>query len=140
MGSTNIQIKVRGLPPYSLIENYIKLGVLKMNNFNGIGRLTKDADLKYTPNGVAVAKFTLAIKRNYKNDAGEYESDFINFVAWKRTAEAIANYTQKGLQLAVSGRLQSRTYDDTNGGKRFVVEVIVDTVTFIEKKKQPQPQ
>ncbi|OUB78426.1 single-stranded DNA-binding protein [Bacillus thuringiensis] len=111
-----------------------------MNNFNGIGRLTKDADLKYTPNGVAVAKFTLAIKRNYKNDAGEYESDFINFVAWKGTAEAIANYTQKGLQLAVSGRLQSRTYDDTNGGKRFVVEVIVDTVTFIEKKKQPQPQ
>ncbi|PEK34100.1 single-stranded DNA-binding protein [Bacillus pseudomycoides] len=111
-----------------------------MNNFNGIGRLTKDVDLTYTPNGLAVAKFTLAIKRNYKNGQGEFESDFINFVAWKGTAEAIANYTQKGMQLGVSGRLQSRNYDDDNGKKHFVVEVVVDNVTFLEKKKQPQPQ
>lgn len=114
-----------------------------MNNWNGIGRLTKDAELTYTPEGLAVATFTLAIKRDFKNNKGEYESDFINFVAWRGTAEAIANYTEKGMQMAVTGRLQSRTYDDKNGVKRFVVEVIVSSVTFTEKKKQnkqPQPQ
>lgn len=105
-----------------------------MNNTQLIGRLTKDVDLKYTPNGVAVANFTLAINRPFKNQNGENEADFINIVVWKKAAENVAQYMRKGSKVAVSGRLQSRTYEDKDGKTIFVTEVVSNGVEFLDTK------
>jgi|SRR5699024_8159784 len=105
-----------------------------MNNTQLIGRLTKDVDLKYTPNGVAVANFTLAINRPFKNQNGENEADFINIVVWKKAAENVAQYMRKGSKVAVSGRLQSRTYEDKDGKTIFVTEVVSNSVEFLDTK------
>lgn len=105
-----------------------------MNNTQLIGRMTKDVDLKYTPNGVAVANFTLAINRPFKNKNGENEADFINIVVWKKAAENVAQYMKKGSKVAVSGRLQSRTYQDKDEKTVFVTEVVSNSVEFLETK------
>lgn len=99
-----------------------------------IGRLTKDPELKYTPNGVAVANFTLAVDRFRTNAQGERETDFIPIVIWQKQAENVANYLGKGSLVAVDGRLQVRTYDGKDGQRRWVTEVIADTVRFLDKK------
>lgn len=118
-----------------------------MNNISLIGRLTKDIDLRYTASGVAVGTFTLAVNRAFKNAAGETEADFIQCVIWKKGAETLANYTQKGSQLGINGRIQTRTYDNQQGQKVYVTEVVVDHFYFLEKKgsqagggNQSQPQ
>lgn len=99
-----------------------------------IGRLTKDPELRYTPNGVAVANFTLAIDRNYKNAQGEKETDFIPCVVYRQLAELVTNYLSKGKLAAVDGRIQVRTYTGQDGQKRWVTEIIAEDVRFLSPK------
>ncbi|MCO1601445.1 MULTISPECIES: single-stranded DNA-binding protein [Desulfosporosinus] len=99
-----------------------------------IGRLTKDPELRYTPTGVAVANFTLAIDRNYKNAQGERDTDFINCVVYRQLAELCANYLAKGKLAAVDGRIQVRSYTGQDGQKRWVTEVIAEDVRFLSPK------
>lgn len=101
-----------------------------MNKIILIGRLTKDPDLRYTPNGAAVCTFTLAVNRPYAKD-GEQDADFINIVVWNKSGENCAKYLEKGRQAAIEGRLQIRTYDGDDGKKRWVTEVVADRVEFI---------
>lgn len=113
-----------------------------MNKFNGIGRLTKDAELTTTTNGVNVARFTIAINRKFKNADGDYEADFINCVAWRNTADLISKYTKKGDRIGVCGSVQTRSFDAQDGSKRYVTEIVVDEIEFLstnntEKKDEP---
>ena len=107
-----------------------------MNKFIGIGRLTKDTELRYTTSNVAVAQFSLAVNRDFKNQQGEYEADFINCVAYRKLAETIAEYVRKGDRIAVEGRLQVRNYDNSEGKKIYITEVVVDGIDFLEAKKK----
>lgn len=105
-----------------------------LNRIVLIGRLTKDPELRYTPNGKAVASFTLAVDRPFKNQRGEREADFINIVVWGSQAENSANYLAKGKLAAVDGRLQIRTFDGQDGQRRWVTEVVADNVRFLSPK------
>lgn len=105
-----------------------------LNRIILIGRLTRDPELRYTQSGVAVASFTLAVNRNFKNAQGENEADFIDIVVWRGQAEHCANYLGKGRLVALEGRLQVRTYETQEGQKRKVAEVVADSVKFLEKK------
>lgn len=105
-----------------------------MNRVVLVGRLTKDPDLRYTPNGVPVATFTLAVNRTFTNQQGEREADFINCVIWRRPAENVANYLKKGSLAGVDGRIQSRSYDGQDGKRVYVTEVIADSVQFLEPR------
>ncbi len=99
-----------------------------------IGRLTRDPELRYSPSGVAVTNFTLAIDRKFKNAQGEKEADFIPCVVFKQLAELCANYLAKGKLASVDGRIQIRTYNDKDGQKRWVTEVIAEDVHFLSPK------
>ena len=102
-----------------------------MNNFNGIGRIVKDLEVKTSQGGTAVLNNTVAINRPFKNkQTGEREADFINFVAFGKTAEIIAQYHQKGSLIGLSGRMQSRSYENSNGQKVFVTELVVNEMHF----------
>lgn len=105
-----------------------------MNKVFLIGRLTRDPELRYTGNNTAVASFSLAVNRNFTNQSGEREADFINIVVWRKQAENVKNYLSQGSQVAIDGRLQTRSYDDNNGQKRYVTEVIADNVEFLGTK------
>ena len=105
-----------------------------MNKVVLIGRLTKDPELRYTGNNTAVATFSIAVNRNFTNQAGEKEADFINIIVWRKQAENCKNYLVKGSQVAVEGRLQTRSYDDANGQKRYVTEVVAESVEFLSTK------
>lgn len=110
-----------------------------MNKFIGIGRLTKNPELRSTQSGLKVASFTLAINRNFKNKEGKYDADFLNCQAFKNTAEFIEKYFKKGSMMAITARAQTRNYDDNDGKKRFVTEFIVEEVYFAgnnEKKNE----
>ncbi len=99
-----------------------------------VGRLTKDPDLRYTANGVAVANFTLAVNRPFSNQQGEREADFINCVIWRRPAENLANYMSKGSLVGVDGRIQTRNFEGQDGKRVFMTEVVADSVQFLETK------
>ena len=99
-----------------------------------VGRLTKDPDLRYTPNGVPVATFTLAVNRTFSNQQGERETDFINCVVWRRQAENAANYLKKGNLAGVDGRIQTRNYEGQDGKRVYVTEVLAESVQFLEPK------
>ncbi|SDX28558.1 single-strand binding protein [Marininema mesophilum] len=101
-----------------------------------IGRLTKDPELRYTPNGVAVASFRLAVDRPFTNQQGEKEADFIDIVAWRQLGETVANYMKKGRLVAVEGRLQIRSYENQEGRRIRVSEVVADNVRFLESRSQ----
>lgn len=105
-----------------------------MNKVVLIGRLTRDPELRYTGNNTPVVSFTLAVNRNFSNQQGEREADFINVVVWRKQAENVKNYLTKGSQAAVEGRIQTRSYDDNNGQKRYVTEVVADNVEFLGSK------
>ena len=105
-----------------------------MNKILLIGRLTKDPELRYTQSGTAVASFTLAVNRNFTNQNGEREADFINCIAWQKAAEFVSQYFKKGQQMALEGRLQVRSYDDNNGQRRWVTEVVTEKVEFVGSK------
>ena len=110
-----------------------------MNNVNLLGRITADIELKHTPSNVAVALFTLAVDRGYKNEDGTKQTDFIDIVAWRNTAEFISRHFSKGQRMAIQGRLQTRDWEDKNGNKRKAVEVIVDNAYFADGKKSDAP-
>lgn len=97
-----------------------------------IGRLTKDPDMRYTPSGVAVTQFTLAVDRPFTSGGGEREADFIPIVTWRQLAETCANYLRKGRLTAVEGRIQVRNYENNEGKRVYVTEVIADNVRFLE--------
>ena len=105
-----------------------------MNRVFLIGRLTRDPELRYTGNNTPVASFTVAVDRTFTNQSGEREADFIPVVIWRKQAENVKNYIGKGSQVAVEGRLQVRSYDDQNGQKRYVTEVVADNVQFLDTK------
>mgnify|MGYP002656049849 FL=1 len=105
-----------------------------------VGRLTKDPEYRENRNGVGVATFTLAINRPFTNAQGEREADFINVVVFKRQAENVSQYLFKGNLAGVDGRIQSRSYENQEGRRVFVTEVIADNVHFLEPKKSNQPQ
>ncbi len=107
-----------------------------MNKVFLIGRLTRDPELRYTGSNVAVATFSLAVNRPFTNQAGEREADFINIVVWRKQAENIKNYLSQGSQIAVDGRIQTRSYDGEDGKKRYVTEVVADNVQFLDSKNK----
>ena len=100
------------------------------------GRLTAAPELKTTASGINVTTFSLAVQRNYKNGAGEYDTDFINCVAWRNQADFITRFFDKGQLITVVGALTSRRYEDANGNKRTAVEVVVDEALFAESKRE----
>ena len=104
-----------------------------MNKVFLIGRLTRDPELRYTSSNVAAASFTVAVNRNFTNQNGERDADFINVIAWRKTAENIKNYLTKGSQIAIDGRIQTRSYDAQDGTKRYVTEVVADNVQFLDR-------
>lgn len=108
-----------------------------MNKVCLTGRTTKDIELRYTPapNSIAVGSFTLAVNRRFKNKDGNYDADFINCVAFRSTAETLNKYVKKGDMLGVEGHIQTRTYDAQDGSKRYVTEVMVDNIDFLQPKK-----
>ncbi|MCM3570722.1 single-stranded DNA-binding protein [Neobacillus mesonae] len=99
-----------------------------------VGRLTKDPELRYTPNGIAVATFSLAVNRPFSNQQGEREADFINCVVWRKQAENVANYLKKGNLAGVDGRVQTRNYEGQDGRRVYVTEVLAEGVQFLEPK------
>ncbi|MEQ2529162.1 single-stranded DNA-binding protein [Bacillaceae bacterium CLA-AA-H227] len=105
-----------------------------MNRVVLVGRLTKDPELRYTPNGVPVATFTLAVNRTFSNQQGEREADFINCVIWRRPAENVANFLKKGSLAGVDGRIQTRNYEGQDGKRVYVTEVVAESVQFLEPK------
>lgn len=105
-----------------------------------VGRLTKDIELRYTPNGVAVANFTLAVNRTFTNAQGEREADFINVVTFKKTAENAANYLSKGSLAGIDGRIQTRNYENNEGKRVYVTEVMADSVQFLDSRSSQNGQ
>ncbi|GAP05012.1 single-stranded DNA-binding protein [Fructobacillus tropaeoli] len=101
-----------------------------------IGRMTKDVELRYTQSGTAVGSFTLAVNRSFKNSDGEREADFINAVIWRKAAENLANFTGKGAMVAIEGRLQTRNYENNQGQRVYVTEVVVDNFSLLESKAE----
>ena len=99
------------------------------------GRLTRDVDLKYTQSGTAVGQFNLAVNRSFKNANGEQEVDFINCVIWRKAAENLANFVGKGTLIGVEGRLQTRNYENKQGQRVYVTEVVVNNFTFLEPRQ-----
>lgn len=107
-----------------------------INSVTLVGRLTKDVELSYSKEGVAIGKFTLAINRSFKKD----ETDFINCVCFKKIAENTANFTKKGSLVGVEGRIQVRTYDHETKGKQYITEIVADSVSFMDSKPKNENQ
>lgn len=107
-----------------------------MNKVILMGRLTKDIEMRQTPNGVSLARFSIAVTRRFKNSNGEYDADFINCIAWRKTGEFIARYFQKGSMMAVVGSIQTRSWDGNDGKKQYATEVIVDEAYFTGSKSE----
>ena len=111
-----------------------------INNVVLVGRLTKDVELRYTTANQAVATFTLAVNRTFKNANGEREADFINVVIWRQSAENLANWAKKGALLGITGRIQTRNYENTQGQRVYVTEVIAENFQMLESRNQQQGQ
>jgi single-strand DNA-binding protein len=109
-----------------------------MNKAILIGRLTKDPEVSTTQSGISVCKFTLAIDRPYKNSEGEKEADFLPIIVWRAQAENCGKYLKKGSQCAVSGSVQTRTYDDKDGNKRYITEIVADNVQFLGSRQSEE--
>ena len=105
-----------------------------INNVVLIGRLTRDPELRYTPSNVAVATFSLAVNRNFKNQAGDREADFISCIMWRQQAENFANWCKKGNLVGITGRIQTRSYDNQQGKRVYVTEVVAESFQTLEKK------
>ncbi len=113
---------------------------MSLNRIVLIGRLTRDPEMKYTPQGIAVATMGIAVDRFSKNDQGEYETDFFNIVAWRRSAEFASNYLKKGRLVSVDGRLQARSWvEQTTGQKRTVYEVVAESIQGLDKRSDVEP-
>lgn len=99
-----------------------------------VGRLTKDPELRYTPSGVAMARFTLAVNRTFASQNGEREADFINCIVWRKTAENTANFTKKGSLVGIDGRIQTGSYEGQDGKRVYTTDVVCDSVQFLEPR------
>lgn len=110
-----------------------------MNKCELVGRLTKDPELRLTSNQTAYCNFTIAVDRRFKDSNGQRQTDFINCVAWKQTATFVQKYFHKGGRIGVVGSIQTRSYEDQQGAKHFVTEVIVDEAEFVESQTQTAP-
>jgi hypothetical protein len=111
-----------------------------MNKVTLIGRLTKDPELRYTSSNIAVASFTLAVDRGYTSPNGERQADFLNIVVWRKPAENVKKFLTKGSQVAVDGSIQTRSYDDQNGQKRYITEILANSVEFLGSKGNTSSQ
>ncbi|MGF2144071.1 single-stranded DNA-binding protein [Vagococcus fluvialis] len=111
-----------------------------INNVTLVGRLTRDPELRFTSNGSAVASFNLAVNRNFTNQSGEREADFVNCVIWRKPAETLANYAKRGTLIGVVGRIQTRNYENQQGQKVFVTEVVCDNFQLLEKRDSSESQ
>ena len=107
-----------------------------LNNVCLVGRMTDNAELRYTPNNQAVATFRLAVNRNFKSQNGEREADFINCVIWRQQAENLANWAKKGALIGITGRIQTRSYENQQGQRVYVTEVVADNFQLLEFNKQ----
>ena len=107
-----------------------------INNVVLVGRMTRDAELHYTPQNLAVATFNLAVNRNFKNQSGEREADFINCVIWRQQAENLANWAKKGALIGITGRIQTRNYDNQQGQRVYVTEVVADNFQILESRNK----
>lgn len=110
-----------------------------MNKFIGIGRLTKEIEIKATSSGKSYVQNTIAIKKDFKNAEGNYDSEFINIVLWNKTAEFLANYGSKGCLVGIEGRLTNRSYDKEDGTKGYITEVVCDKLELLSKKENNEP-
>jgi len=106
-----------------------------LNNVCLVGRMTDNAELRYTPNNQAVATFRLAVNRNFKSQNGEREADFINCVIWRQQAENLANWAKKGALIGITGRIQTRSYENQQGQRVYVTEVVADNFQLLESGK-----
>lgn len=106
-----------------------------MNKVILVGRLTKEPELRKTPNNVSVCQFTIAVNRPFQDQNGERQADFISCMAWRTQAENLCKYLNKGALIAVSGNIQTRNYTDQNGATRYVTEVVCENIVFLEAKK-----
>ena len=111
-----------------------------INNTVLIGRVTKDIELKQTQANKSVTQFVLVVNRQFKNANGEREADFINIVAWGKTAELLAQYAHKGSQIGITGRIQTRNYENQQGQRVYITEVIADNFQMLESRSQQQGQ
>ncbi|MEN4386172.1 single-stranded DNA-binding protein [Streptococcus pyogenes] len=109
-----------------------------INNIVLVGRMTKDAELRYTASQVAVATFTLAVSRRFKEQNGEREADFINCVIWRQSAENLANWAKKGALIGVTGRIQTRNYENQQGQRVYVTEVVAENFQMLESRNSQQ--
>ena len=109
-----------------------------MNRVMLIGRLTAKPELRYTGSNVPFARFTVAVNRTFTASNGQRETDFINCVIWRKQAENVCNYLDKGSLVSVEGRIQTGSYDDKDGNKRYTTDVVADNVQFLESKSQAQ--
>lgn len=105
-----------------------------INNVTLISRLTRDAELRYTPNNIATAQFNIACNRNFKNANDEYDADFINCVMWREQAERFCNWTKKGMLVGIVGRIQTRNYENQQGQRVYVTEVVAENFQVLEKR------
>lgn len=105
-----------------------------INNVTLIGRLTRDAELRYTPSNIATAQFNIACNRNFKNANDEYDADFINCVMWREQAERFCNWTRKGMLVGIVGRIQTRSYENQQGQRVYVTEVVAESFQVLEKR------
>ena len=103
-----------------------------------VGRLTRDPELRYTANGAAVASFTVAVNRQFTNSQGEREADFINCVIWRKAAENFSNFTNKGSLVGIDGRLQTRNYENQQGQRVYVTEVVVENFSLLESRAESE--
>ena len=111
-----------------------------INNVVLVGRMTRDAELRYTPSNVAVATFTLAVNRTFKSQNGEREADFINVVMWRQQAENLANWAKKGSLIGITGRIQTRSYDNQQGQRVYVTEVVAENFQMLESRSVREGQ
>lgn len=103
-----------------------------------VGRLAKDPEMKYTPSGMPITTFRLAVDRGRKNEAGEDQTDWLNIVAFQKTAELVAQYCDKGSIVGIEGRIQTRDYDDASGKKQTWVEIVANNVRFLESRAEAE--
>ncbi|MDI6874464.1 single-stranded DNA-binding protein [Candidatus Solincola sp.] len=109
-----------------------------LNSVVLIGNLTRDPELRYTPSGIPVCTLRLAVSRNFPNQQGEVEADFFNVIVWRNQAEKCAEYLTKGRQVAVTGRLQSRSWEGADGQKRSTIEIVADRVVFLGRRDRTE--
>ena len=114
-----------------------------INNVVLVGRMTKDPELRYTPSGIPMARFTIAVNRTFTGQSGEREADFIGCIAWRKQAENLANFMKKGSLIGVEGRIQTGSFEGQDGKRVYTTDVIADAIQFLEPRgngQAPQPQ